>query len=343
LPIIENIMSTPDRTLRWGIIATGRIAHLFADALLTLDGAELVAVASRTQESADSFGDAYKVPHRHVGAEALAQDADVDVVYVASPHPFHCENTLTCLRAGKHVLCEKPFAINAREAAEMIETARAKGVFLMEAMWTHFFPAMANVRDLIASGAIGHVNLLQANFCFRAKWDPCSRLFAPELGGGALLDVGIYNVALARMVFQRKPSRISSMAHLGKTGVDEQSSVILDYDNGAMAVLTCATNTNTPHEAAIYGTDGFIKIPHMFWQPDRIIVKAGQAPEQDIRFDRTGNGYNYEAAEVADCLRSGILESRIVPLDATLENMTILDRCREQWGLVYPTEGGQDA
>lgn len=328
------------RTIRWGIIGTGSIAHSFAKGLAAVKHARLVAVASRTRESAGRFGDEFGLPHRHVGAAELAANRDVDAVYVATPHPMHKEDTLQCLDGGKAVLCEKPFAINAAEATQMIRSAREKRLFLMEAMWTHFFPAMAKVREIVASGRIGEIRQVHASFCFRAGWDPDSRLLSPALGGGALLDVGIYNIALARMVFQQRPSRISSMAHLGKTGVDEQSSVILGYDNGAMAVLTCAVRTNTLHDAEIYGTDGYIRIPHMFWQPDRILVKAGEDPEQELRFDRLGNGYNYEAEEVGRCLSSGLTESPVVPLDTTLENMETLDRCRRQWGLAYPMEGG---
>ncbi|TFH17886.1 MAG: Gfo/Idh/MocA family oxidoreductase [Lentisphaerales bacterium] len=328
-------------TIRWGIIGTGSIAHNFAKGLSALHDARVVAVASRSREAADKFGEEFSVTHRHIGAAELAANGDVDAVYVATPHPMHKNATLQCLEGGKAVLCEKPFAMNVSEATEMIGTARAKGVFLMEAMWTHFFPAMAETRKIIASGAIGEVRLVQSSFCFRAGWDPKNRLLSPELGGGALLDVGIYNVSLARMVFQRDPSRISSMVHLGETGVDEQCSVLLGYDDGAIATSTSAIRTNTSHDAAIYGADGHIKIPHMFWQPDRIIVKAGQADEEEISFERVGNGYNYEAEEVANCLRNGYLESSVVSLDTTLANMKTMDSIRAQWGLVYPMERKQ--
>jgi predicted dehydrogenase len=328
-------------TIHWGIIGTGSIAHQFARGLAVLDDAMLVAVASRTKESAHKFAEEFGVPHCHVGVEQLAANEHVDVVYVATPHPMHKDNTLHCLDGGKPVLCEKPFGMNASEATEMVERAREKGLFLMEAMWTHCFPAMAKVREIVNSGAIGAIRQVHSTFCFRCAWNPDSRLLDPNLGGGALLDVGVYNIALARMIYQREPSRISSMAHLGDTGVDEQSSVILWYANGAMAVLTCAIRTSTPHEAAVYGTDGYIKIPPMFWQPDRIIVKTSQNQEEAFFFDRVGNGYNYEAEEVMNCLRNGDLESRTVPLDTSVAIMRTMDSIREQWGLVYPMEKGQ--
>ena len=310
------------------------------------EGARLVAVASRTKESADQFSEEFRDTFgnitRHVGVEALVIDDEVDVVYIATPHPMHKEGTLQCLKSGKAVLCEKPFAMNVSEATEMIECAKSNGVFLMEAVWSHFFPAMAKVREIIASGAIGEIRLLQSSFCYSADWDPDGRLHSPALGGGALLDVGIYNVALAQMIFQKPPTQINSTVHLGETGVDEQSSVTLGYDDDAMAVLTSSIRTSTRHAAAIYGTHGSIIIPHMFWRPEKIVLTLGlaheQGHEQELCFPMTGNGYNYEAKEVGDCLRQGALESPTIPLDTTLAHLQIMDSIRKQWGLVYPME-----
>ncbi len=335
-----------ENEIRWGIVGTGRIARKFASGLAHTKDARLVAVASRTKESADRFAGEFADPFgeitRHVGVAALANDDSVDVVYIATPHPMHKDGTLQCLHGGKAVLCEKPFAMNVAEAEEMIECARANRLFLMEAMWSHFFPAMAKVREIIASGAIGDVRLLQSSFCCSADWDPSGRLLSPALGGGALLDVGIYNVALAQMVFQKPPTQINSTVHLGETGVDEQSSVTLGYDGGAMAVLTSSIRTSTRHDAAIYGSEGSIVIPHMFWRPEKIVftpgLAHGQGHEEELCFPQTGNGYNYEAGEVGDCLRRGALESPIMPLDTTLAHLRIMDSIRQQWGLVYPME-----
>lgn len=325
-------------TIRWGIIGTGSIAHQFAQGLKVLDDAKLTAVTSRTQASADKFADEFGIKYRHVGVEQLTTNKDVDVVYVATPHPMHKDNTLQCLDGGKPVLCEKPFAMNVSEATEMIERAKQKNLFLMEAMWMYCFPAMGKVREIISSGAIGEVRQVHANLCFRGDPDEIRRLLDPDLGGGALLDVGVYTIALAQMVYQRQPSRIVSMAHLGETGTDEQSSMIFGYDDGAISVLTCAVRTNTSKGAAIYGTDGYIRIPDGFCEPDKIFVKVGQDPEQEFSFGRVGNGYNFEAAEVMDCLRKGQLQSDIVPHAETLAVMKTMDTIRKQWGLVYPME-----
>ncbi len=326
------------KKIRWGIVGTGGIAHKFAIGLSVLPDAELVAIESRTKESALKFATEFNVPNRHVGVGAMAGDKDVDVVYIATPHPNHKDETISCLEGGKAVLCEKPFAMNISEVTQMIECAKSKKLFLMEAMWMYFFPAMVKVRELISSGAIGEVRLLQANFCFKCEGGPEHRCFNPALGGGALLDVGVYDIALAQMVYGKEPVRISSMTNIGQTGVDEQSSMILGYENEAMAVLTCGIHLSTMSEAIIYGTNGFIRIPHMFWQPDRIVVKMGQDEEKEISFERLGNGYSYEAMEVMRCLREGKWESEVVPLDTSIAMMRTMDKIRRQWELVYPME-----
>jgi predicted dehydrogenase len=323
--------------IRWGILGTGRIAKTFAQGLAVLPDAELVAVGSRSQTTADAFGDMFHVPHRHASYEGLAADPDVDVVYVATPHSLHRDNSLLCLEAGKAVLCEKPFAINAAQAEEVVALARECGRFVMEAMWTRFLPAIVRVRGLLAEGAIGEVRLLSADFGFRAEFDPRGRLFDPYLGGGALLDVGVYTVSLASMVFG-PPARIVSMAHLGPTGVDEQAAVILGYERGQLAVLTTAVRTSTPQEAILMGTGGQMRIHSQWWHPTTLTLALEGREEEVIYLPFEGNGYHYEAAEVMDCLRSGRLESDVMPLDETLAIMETMDQMRAQWGLRYPME-----
>jgi predicted dehydrogenase len=322
---------------RWGILGTGNIAGKFAQGLAVLDDADLVAVGSRSDATARVFGERYGAARRHGSYQALVDDPEVEVVYVATPHPLHMQNTLQCLRAGKHVLCEKPFAINAAEAETMIATARERGLFLMEAMWTRFLPHMVRLRELLAAGAIGEPRMLKADFSFRADLDPHSRLFDPALGGGALLDVGIYPVSLASMIFGA-PSSVASMAHLGATGVDEQAALILGHSAGRLAVLTCATRTNSPHEVLLLGTAGRITIDEPWWRPTAMTLVVDGRPQEQFDLEAVGNGYNYEAAEVMRCLRAGRRESDILPLDETLSIMRTLDTARAQWGLKYPGE-----
>ncbi len=324
-----------DRT-RWGIVGTGKIAKLFAPALKALPDAELVAVGSRTRDGADAFGDAYGVPRRHASYEDLAADADVDVVYVATPHPFHKDNTLLCLRAGKAVLCEKPFAVNAAEAREMVACARRKGLFLMEAMWTRFLPVIRRVGEWVAAELIGKARVLTADFGYRCPGDPRSRAMAPELAGGGLLDVGVYPISLAYMLFGR-PIGATGLAHLGPTGVDEQAGLVLSWPGGEIALLACAVRTTTAHVARIDGTAGRIEVPD-FWHATKATLWRDRHAPQTFERPHFCNGYEYEAQEVMECLRAGGTESRVMPLDESLAIMETLDALRAQWGLRYPME-----
>ena len=323
--------------IRWGILGTGNIARKFAIGLQALDDAALLAVGSRSAESADRFADQFGAPRRHASYAALAADPEVDAIYVATPHSLHKENSLLCLEAGKPVLVEKPFTINAQEARELIDTARSRGVFLMEAMWTRYIPLMVELRRLLAEGAIGEVRMVAADFGYRTRYDPASRAFDPALGGGGLLDVGVYPISLASMIFGNA-TRIASLAHLGETGVDEQSAFILGYGQGQLAVLYTAVRTTTPQEAEIMGTEGSIRIHAPWWVPKAMtLARPGREPERmEVPF--IGNGYNYEAAEVHRCLRAGLLESEVMPLDESLAIMETMDRIRDQWGLRYPME-----
>ena len=323
--------------IRWGIIGTGNISSQFARGLAVLPDAELVAVGSRTRASAEAFGARFDVPHRHASYAALARDPDVDAVYVGTPHSLHRANSMMCLEAGKAVLCEKPFTINAAEAEQVIKLAREKGRFLMEAMWTRFLPLSEKVRELLAADTIGSVQMLTADLGFRGRFDPKHRLFDPELGGGALLDVGVYPISLASMIFG-PPTRISSLAHMGQTGVDEQAAVTLGYAGGQLAVLYTSIRTTTPKEAILMGTQGQIRIHAPMFVPSKLTLSVDGQDDKVIEMPFTGNGYNYEATEVMNYLRAGKLESDLMPLDETLSIMRTLDAIRAQWGLRYPME-----
>ncbi|MBC7765125.1 MAG: Gfo/Idh/MocA family oxidoreductase, partial [Hyphomonadaceae bacterium] len=257
--------------IRWGIVGTGAIAKKFASAIKQVDGAELVAVASRSQTSADTFACEFDVPQTYASYEAMANDSTVDVVYIATPHPYHCENTQLFLNAKKAVLCEKPFAMNAKQAQEMIACARKNNVFLMEAMWTRTIPENMAVRALLEQGVIGEVKSLQASFGFRAQWQPEGRLFNKALGGGALLDVGIYVVSYASMIFGKPPDTISGFAQIGTTGVDEQNAMIFGYNSGQMATLLSAVRSELDNQAVIYGEKGKIVVPR-FWDATSYVL-----------------------------------------------------------------------
>ncbi len=322
---------------RWGIISTGRIANDFAVGVSQLPDATVLAVGSRTQEAADAFGDRHGAERRYDSYEALAADSDLDAIYVATPHPFHAPNCIACLEAGVAVLCEKPFTINAAELEQVVTLAREKGLFLMEGMWSRFMPATAKLRELLASGVIGDINIVDIDFGFRAAFNPQHRLFAPELGGGALLDIGIYSLSFASMVLG-KPQRVVSMAHLGESGVDENAAIILGYESGALTTINTAIRTTTPHQAVINGTLGRITMHPQYWFPQRITLEVYGRETSVMEIPMNGNGFNHEAAEVARCIRNGQLESDIMPLDESLELMRTMDEIRAQWGLRYPME-----
>ncbi len=322
--------------IRWGILGTGGIAKTFANGLSVLPDAELVAVGSRTQGTADEFGSQFNVPHRHPTYEALAADPDVDVIYVSTPHNFHAENSLLCLEYGKAVLTEKPFTINAKEAEAVIQKAREKKLFLLEAMWTRYLPPMVRLREMLAEGVIGDPRWIEANFGFRININPEGRLFNLNLGGGALLDVGIYPISFSSMIFGT-PNKISSTATFGETGADEQSAALFSYEGGQIAVITAAIRTQTPQTVVIAGTEGMIHIPSPWWNTVEFTITRGGKSET-ITPPRQGNGYNYEAAEVMRCMREGKLESDVMPLDETLSLMQTLDTIRGQWGFKYPGE-----
>jgi predicted dehydrogenase len=323
--------------IRWGILGCGRIAEIFATGLKDVPDAKLVAVGSREQSTADAFADRLGADRRHASYEALANDPEVDVIYVATPHMVHKAATLRCLGAGKPVLCEKPFAINASEAEEMIACARTKGLFLMEAMWTRFTPLMGQVREILENGDIGDVRMLSADLGFRAALGRPARLFDLAYGGGALMDVGVYVTSFSSMVLG-KPTRIVSMPTMGDAGVDEQAAFIFGHENGALSVLSTAIRTTTPHVATIMGSDGLIEIHYDWHKPVAATLKIASKEDERIEPEKIGNGYNYEAIEVNRCLREGLLESPIMPLDETHSIMQTLDEIRAQWGLRFPME-----
>ncbi len=323
--------------VRWGILGPGTIARKFARGLEVIPEAELIAVGSRSYERAEVFADEFNVKKRFGSYEELVKDSDVDVIYVATPHPFHKEHSILCMEAGKAVLCEKPFAINAREVEEMINCALENKVFLMEAMWTRFLPVINKVREWLADGKIGEVQMLNADFGFRADLNPEARLFNPELGGGALMDVGIYTLSFASMIFGKNPTKVEAISQFGETNVDEQSAILLGYDQGELAQLFCAVRTNTPQEARSIGTKGSTHIPS-FWNASSATLITSDLKREYVEVPLRASGYNYEAQEVMKCLQEGKLESDVMPWNESLNLMKTMDKIRNQVQLKYPME-----
>ena len=323
--------------IRWGIIGTGWIATSFVRDLALLPDAQVVAVGSRSQAGADSFGDLHGVPRRHASYAALVADPEVDVVYVATPHPGHHDATLLAIEAGKAALVEKPFMLNAREAEEVVAAARARGTFLMEAMWTRFLPHVVAIRALLDAGTIGDVVSVVAD---HGQWfpeDAAHRLFAPELGGGALLDLGVYPVSFCSLVLGT-PSRVTAIGTKAFTGVDAQTSLLLEHPSGAHGVVTTTLHSRTATTAVINGTKGRIEIEGAFYSPTSysVVDRDGSRDRRTEPFE--GHGLRMQAAEVGRCLRAGLTESPGMPLDETVAIMRTMDEARRQTGLVYPGE-----
>jgi predicted dehydrogenase len=322
------------KSIGWGILGAGSIATKFATDLKQLDDARLVAVGSRSADKAAQFAQDWGVERGYGSYAEMLADAEVDAVYVATPHPFHKPHTVLCLEAGKAVLCEKPMAVNAGEVRAMVEAARAHRLFLMEAMWSRFNPVLVQVKRWLDEALIGEPRLLTADFGFSARVNPQARLFNPHLAGGALLDVGVYVVSLAYWVFGGAPVEVSAAADVGATGVDEQTGMLFKYAGGQLAHLFCAIRTRTPHSARIDGTEGAIEVP-AFWHPTSAkLIRPGDEPLEA----RGTFGYHHEAAEVMACLRAGKTESAVMPLDESIAIAETLDRVRALIGVRYPME-----
>ena len=324
--------------IKWGILSTGHISKKFADALALLPDAVLAAVASRDLETAKKFAEKYNVPKAYGTYEELADDPDIDVIYIGTPHTFHLENSVMCMRKGKAVLCEKALTINAAEAREMVRVAREQNVFLMEAMITRHVPLIKKVLAWIREGRIGEVRMVRASRCARGVFPPGARQMNPELGGGSLLDVGVYVISFASMIFQKSPLETVGIGHIGDWESDEQGVAILKYGNGEIADLSFALRTAAVNEAYIFGTEGYIKIDDVFAVPTKASLFVNKVEVEVLEEPIIGNALNYEAEEVMRCLKLGLKESPFMPMDESVQIMEIMDNIRKPWGLVYPND-----
>ena len=364
------------QTIRWGILGTGAMAAAFARALQGLPGASLVAVGSRTEASARAFAARAGVARAHGSYAGLLADPAVDVVYVATVNTTHHALCLESLAAGKPVLCEKPFALNAAQGREIADRARQAGLFCMEAMWTRFLPAVARFRELVRSGDVGEARLLTASLGFPYVADPTGRQFDPSLGGGALLDLGVYPISLAHFLFG-PPTQIGGRATLTATGVDAVDAITLVHGGGQISTLAAGLTVAMPNDAVVTATGGQVQLHGPLYRPDRITVrrtspiapaggggggggrlaalrerpavralaaqvKSGLArlkgETRPIHAPYLGNGYPHQALEVIRCLRDGLCESPIMPLDESVAILATTDELRRQWGIRFPGE-----
>ena len=331
------------QTLRWGIVATGRIAHRVTRDLARLEGAELYAVSSRSEGSARAFAEehgfaaSYHDNPSGSGYQQLFEDPRVDVVYVATPHAQHFEVVRAALEAGKHVLCEKPFTINASEARELVQLAGERSLFLMEAVWTRFLPATRRALEFIRSGGIGTVRWVQADLGFPAAYDPADRLWDPAAGGGALLDLAVYPLtwAVAALGF---PAGLTAQGHLNQDGVDVQNTLALEYPEGAAAQLTSSLQSAGPGTATISGTAGWIRTGSPLYNPRKLEICGQDGTIRVEEFHEEAEGFIHELRETARCIRAGLQESPLMPWAETVQMMGLLDQAREQLGLHYAND-----
>jgi len=303
----------------------------------TVDEAEIVCVAARDESRARAFADQWGIPNAVGGYRVLAEHPQVDAVYVATLHPTHCEHAMLAMRAGKHVLCEKPAALNAAQLGRMQACAKECGVFFMEAMWTRFFPAVLRAKQLLAEGVIGALRAVRAQFCFDEPFDAASRLLAKELGGGALLDVGCYPIAFALDMFGCEPDQVVGVAEIGVTGVDEQNVIALRFPGGGAAMLSSAVRTDMPVEAVLFGETGALRVPD-FYHPDRLLLERGEQTATVFEQPYAPEGFAFELRHLCECVREGLLESPRMSHADSMAVMRVMDALRAQWGIVYPGE-----
>ena len=325
--------SFKDRKIRWGIIGLGKIAHKFATDLLTVEDAELYAVASRTREKADEFSEKYGAAKAYDNYNDLAHDSNVDAVYIATPHSFHKENTMLCLKNGIAVLCEKPFAMNAKEVHEMIDCAKANNVLLMEALWTYFLPHYNYVLDLINKETYGKILKLEADFGFRQEFDETNRVIKKELGGGSLLDIGIYPI-FAALSTLGNPNDIEAEATFFENDVDSSCTMIFKYNNGVNAYLKSTLLEETPTEAVFHCEKGIIKINSRFHEPSTVTITSN-GKEETKDFGYTSFGYNYEVMHFNELLRQGKIQSDVMTYSFSNKLIKTLDKVSQIIGLEY--------
>lgn len=334
-----------DRPVRWGVVGPGRIATGVVKDLAGTAGGVLHAVASRSPDRARAFADEHGAAVSYGSYAELLADDDVDAVYVATPHRQHHAIALAAVEAGKHLLVEKAFTVTLAGTREVVEAARARGVFVMEAMWTRFQPTVVRLRELLAEGVVGEVRSVRADLGLRVPFDASDRLWDPAQGGGALLDLGVYPTSWLQMVLGGTPASLEVAGDLGPNGVDAESTLLWRTDDGRHGVATCSLLSPLPGQAAVFGTEGWIEVPPRFHHPHRLLVHrtgGGRSVEhtEEVVLPATGTGYSHELNEVHRCLAAGLTESPTMPLDDTVAVMSVLEQALHALGVHHEEDPG---
>ena len=322
--------------MKWGIISTGTIAHNFAKTVAAMGGeTEVYAVASRSKESAQAFADQYGIKKAYASYEELVNDDNVDIVYVATPHSLHYENMILCLEHGKNILCEKSFTVTAEQARKIYNLAKEKNLFVMEGFWTKYLPIYREVEKLIGNGVIGDINMVTAQYGYCTA--RTNRKFDPALAGGTLLDIGVYAIGFAAMILGYQPKSIQSLVKLNDVGTDEYSTILMQYENGAIAQLTTAIKTTIPVLGCVYGSKGYLNIPE-FKNPKQFQVVLNDGTSYTIEKEVEINGFEYEIREAEKCLLENRQYSQILTPDQSVSVMNIMDQVRAIWNMKFPFE-----
>ncbi len=326
-----------NQKIKWGILGTGRMAELFTSELKHLPDAVVQAVGSRNMQKAQAFGKRFEIPQRFGSYEDLVRQSDTDIIYVATPHPFHAENTVLALKSGRHVLCEKPFAMNAGEAEIMIRTARETGYFLMDALWIRFTPLMQWLKQALDKGFLGEPGIFSGSFGYAMDFDPESRVYNPNLGGGALLDVGVYPLSTS-VWLMGKPWKTEALATLGKTNIDEKTGIIMITRDEKLSVLYTAVTHRTPWDFTVMGEKGMITVHGPWWNQNKLTFYPESGKPDMKSFPFENRGYGYMAKHVMHCILQEIPESPVIPHNETLTIMSTMDQIRKKIGLRYPAD-----
>ena len=318
--------------VKWGIVGPGKIANKFAKCIKNVEGACLYGVASRNKEKGEDFAKTYDIPVVFSSYEEMAQNKDIQAIYIATPHPFHYSCAELFLKNKKHVLCEKPLCVNEKQAKQLYACAKENNAFLMEAMWTRFLPAIQEAKKMVEEGVIGDVLSLQADFCYRTQNPELSKVYKNEMAGGGLLDVGVYGLHFAQTFIGEKIKSIDSVANV-EQGVDLHTVVNIKYENGAIATITSAININKPASAYVYGTKGYIYFPCFFSAQDFYIDINGK--REHIVKNSLGEGFEEEIIEANNCINAGKTESDILPVNETIRIIQQMDYVRQNIGVKY--------
>lgn len=323
------------KIFNWGVIGPGNIANTFAQAISTSQRGKITAVASRSKERAQAYADKYQVAKVYTDYAHLVQDSDIDIIYIATPHSLHYQYAKLCLEAGKHVLIEKPITVNRKQIECLVALAKSKQLLLQEALWTCFTPCMSELKQKLNDGVIGDIQFIHSNIGFAFQDRPDSRLFKPELAGGALLDLGVYSIAVSQFLFAEHPDKIQAFGQIASTQVDTNTSVNMFYPSGRFSQFTCTVLGQASNTMTIVGSQGYVFLPGCFWDLTHAFIYKNNKLSEEIQIPHSSNGFEYQIEESMRCVSAGQTSSHLMSHEQSIGNMRVMDEIRQQIGLDF--------